>query len=157
MFLPGAGCPREEGGMPPLPKDAKTRKRRNKASTRSQLSVDHAVKAPLLPKDREWAKQTRAWWKAIWASPMAPEYLKADSHGLLALAVLVDDFWVSDKPSERTKIMAEIRLQRVCFGLTPIDRRRLEWEVGKVEGQRKRTPEPKTPKAGDPYGALRAV
>ena len=28
----------------------------------------------------------------------------------------------------------EIRLQRQCFGLTPIDRRRLEWEIEKAEG-----------------------
>lgn len=145
--------------MPPAPKDPKTRQRRNKAPTAAKLESDHNVKAPLLPKSRSWDKQTRDWWKDIWASPMAPEFLKADSHGLFALAVLVDDFWTSQSRKERRELMAEIRQQRQCFGLTPIDRRRLQWEVGKVEEaeKKRRKPSPKERTDDDPYRALRAV
>lgn len=95
---------------------------------------------------------------------MAPEFLKADRHGLFALAVLVDDFWTSDSRKERMQLMAEIRQQRVCFGLTPIDRRRLQWEVGKVEQAAKKRGAGTTPSTttkgrvkSDTYGPLRAV
>ena len=73
---------------------------------------------------------TRAWWRDVWHSPMAGEYVQADIHGLYRLAVLIDQFW-----AEPTKEMAaEIRLQQQAFGLSPIDRRRLEWTIGQAEG-----------------------
>jgi hypothetical protein len=111
--------------MPPVPKTASTRQRRNKASTNRTLTVVHDVTAPILPPVREWDPQTREWWADIWASPMAPEFDDSDRHGLYLLAVLVDEFWQSPSQS----IAAEIRLQRQCYGLTPIDRRRLQWEI----------------------------
>jgi hypothetical protein len=111
--------------MPPIPKPAGTRQRRNKTSTNRQLSVVHDVQAPKLPTGPRWHKQTRAWWRDIWASPMAPEFDSSDVHGLYLLAILVNDFW--DAPSK--ELAGEIRLQRQCYGLTPIDRRRLQWEI----------------------------
>jgi hypothetical protein len=96
---------------------------------------------------------------------MAPEYDDSDRHGLFSLAVLVDDFWHCGEAKLRTAIAAEIRQQRQCFGLTPIDRRRLQWEIERSEdaqdrGQRRRgTTPPVAPVAGatDPRSALRAV
>jgi len=87
---------------------------------------------------------------------MAPEYLQADVHGLYILAVLVDKFW--RKPS--TQLAGEIRLQRQCFGMTPIDRRRLEWSVEKVEqAARKQQPLLQPPPAvvDDPRRRLQVV
>jgi hypothetical protein len=112
-----------------MPKPAGTRARRNKASTARTLSTVHDVKAPALPSTREWHVQTLEWWRDVWASPMAPEYDDSDLHGLYLLAVLVDQFW--ENPS--ATLAAEIRLQRQCFGLTPIDRRRLQWEIDRGE------------------------
>jgi hypothetical protein len=60
---------------------------------------------------------------------MAAELLEADIHGLYVLADLVNRYW--SKPS--VQLAAEIRQQRQCFGLTPIDRRRLQWEVQRVD------------------------
>lgn len=120
--------------MPGLPKQNAAR--RNKSATRATLSLVHDVQAPELPQlseGREWHPQTLQWWADVWASPMAPEYDDSDRHGLFALAMLVDDFWVADKPSVRASLSAEIRLQRQCFGLTPIDRRRLQWEIDRGE------------------------
>lgn len=111
--------------MPTVPKTASTRQRRNRASTARTLSVVHEVRAPILPPVRDWHPQTRDWWADVWASPMAPEFDSSDRHGLYLLAVLVDTFW--DAPSQA--VAAEIRLQRQCYGLTPIDRRRLQWEI----------------------------
>ncbi|UAJ79955.1 hypothetical protein IT072_02435 [Leifsonia sp. ZF2019] len=79
--------------------------------------------------DIDWHEETLQWWADMWASPMAAEYHSSDRHALFLLAVLVDDFW--REPS--TKLASEIRLQRVAFGLTPYDRRRLEWTIETTE------------------------
>ncbi|WP_409186712.1 hypothetical protein F9C11_21725 [Amycolatopsis sp. VS8301801F10] len=154
--------------MPPVPKQNPAR--RNKTATRATLTRVHNVKMPKLPERLhrsedgvevtvEWHEMTLAWWADIWASPMAPEFEKADSHGLYLLAVLVDDFWRN--PS--TALAAEIRLQRQGFGLTPIDRRRLQWEIERVDeaqdsGARRRAARkeqaPKEPKP-DPRDLLK--
>jgi hypothetical protein len=119
----------------PIPKSAATRQRRNKTSTHRQLEAVHDVEAPKLPTGVKWHKQTRAWWKDVWASPMAPEFDESDIHGLYLLAVLVDGFW--HNPSKEQA--AEIRLQRQCFGLTPIDRRRLQWEIDRGDSAASKT------------------
>jgi hypothetical protein len=60
---------------------------------------------------------------------MAGEFLQADFHALARLAVLIDRFWY--EPSHT--LAAEIRLSQQAFGLTPTDRRRLDWEVARAE------------------------
>jgi hypothetical protein len=146
----------------PAPKDPSLRARRNRSSTAAKLVVDPGLKAPALP-TRIWHEQTRAWWKDIWASPMAPEYDESDRHGLFALAVLVDDFWRTEDPKLRKDVAAEIRQQRQCFGLTPMDRRRLQWEIERVDeaqerGARRRAAPSKQPTVvADPRGVLHAV
>lgn len=76
---------------------------------------------------------------------MAPEYDDSDIHGLYLLADLIDCYWAADHAKGMTKkeLAAEIRLQRACFGLTPIDRRRLQWEIERADqaadaGQRRK-------------------
>lgn len=144
----------------PAPKDPSVRARRNRTSTASTLKLVHDVAEPSLP-TRLWHEQTRAWWRDIWASPMAPEFLKADLHGLFALALLVDDLWRTEDPKMRKELAAEIRQQRQAFGLTPLDRRRLQWTIEQAEeaqdrGARRRTATPKVPvkKADDPRNTL---
>ena len=65
---------------------------------------------------------------------MASEYVVADEHGLFRLAVLVDGFWW--KPSK--ELAAEIRLQEQRYGLSPLDRRRLEWTVEQADEAQER-------------------
>ena len=118
-----------------MPKDPTIRQRRNKSVTRATLQADgqQRKRAPSLfrrGEGAEWHPMTRAWWRDVWRSPMAGEYVQADIHGLYRLAVLIDQFW-----AEPTKELAgEIRLQQQAFGLSPIDRRRLEWTIGQAEG-----------------------
>ena len=72
----------------------------------------------------------RQWWEDIWSSPMAAEYhRRSDKHGLYRLALLIDDFWAA--PSAKANI--EIRLAQKDYGLTPLDRRRLEWTIASAE------------------------
>lgn len=148
--------------MPPIGKPAATRQRRNRTSTASTLTRDHDVEAPLLPaRPVPWNPLTESWWSDVWASPMAPEYDASDLHGLFMLADLVDAYWSEESPRGRAVLASEIRLQRQCFGLTPIDRRRLQWEIERSEdaqarGRRRRPLDPPTP-ADDPRSVLRAV
>lgn len=147
----------------PMPKPASTRARRNRTSTAATLSADPKLKAPDLP-PRDWHPMTLLWWADVWSSPMAPEYDDSDRHGLFALAMLVDDFWTAGTPRDRRDIAAEIRQQGQRFGLSPIDRRRLQWEIERTEaakdqGTRRRaakTPADIGPPA-DPRAILRAV
>lgn len=149
--------------MPALPK--RNPARRNQATTKATLSADHDLQTPPLPANRVWQRQTLDWWVALWESPMAPEYDDSDVHGLVLLALLVDDFWATDDPKLRKELSGEIRLQRQCFGLTPIDRRRLQWEIERTDeaqdrGRRRRGPE-KPPAdrkpAADPRRLLHSV
>ena len=133
----------------PMPKDPATRQRANAKSTRAKLSAKpRRRKAPKLPIE-EPHELTVAFWHDLWASPMASEYLAADIHGLYVLAQLVDRFWRT--PS--TALAAEIRQQRMAFGLTPIDRRRLEWSISNEEPASAKTPRSVT----DARQVLRAI
>ena len=115
----------------PVPKTASTRARRNRVAGSTTLNGKTKVKRPPLPDAAgiTWHPMTLKWWADVWASPMAPEYDESDRHGLYLLAVLVTAFWL--EPSQQ--LAAEIRLQRACFGLTPIDRRKLQWEIDRGE------------------------
>jgi hypothetical protein len=74
------------------------------------------------------------WWNAIWKSPMAAEFLDADMRGgLFDLAELRQKRWSTRDIKELTGLLSEIRQQEVRFGLSPIDRRRLQWEVERGE------------------------
>jgi len=82
---------------------------------------------------------------------MAAEFVPSDVHGLVLLAVLVDEFWSSPSAG----LAAEIRLQRQCFGLTPIDRRRLQWEIDRGEQAVEKTVVRRRPRGGpDPRSTL---
>jgi len=116
----------------PIPKNPALRQRRNKAVSRATLPAEaqERKRAPQLPRrEGGWNPHTRRWWSDVWHSPMAGEYVQADIHGLYRLATLIDDFW--DTPS--TALAAEIRLEQQAFGLTPLDRRRLEWSIAQTE------------------------
>lgn len=135
------------------------RARRNKSTTSSRFETGEARPAspPDLgdhPANEPWHERTLLFWRELWSSPMAAEYLLADRDGLVALTVLVDRFWKDPHPT----LAAEIRLQRQCFGLTPIDRRRLQWEVVRVEeAERKKRPSTPARSDVDPRSVLRAI
>jgi len=149
----------------PPPKNSKTRQRRNKTTTAATLTLAPSnVKAPALPKRKneagrfvKWHPRTLDWWRSVWASPMAGEFLEADVHALLTLAELEDEFHKTTDVRVRLELVKEIRLQRQAFGLTPIDRRRLQWEVRRADdADAKKSKKRGRPKK-DPREYLRAV
>src|SRR5687767_2346233 len=87
----------------PTPKDVSVRARRNRTTTAATLVANPKVTTPDLP-EGEWHAMTAAWWRDVWASPMAPEFDASDVHGLFVLARLVDAFWVADAPSAQMKL-----------------------------------------------------
>lgn len=146
----------------PAPKPANMRQNRSKKSTRAVLStVERTSKEPLLPNpdNREFHELTLSWWHNVWSSPMAGEYLTTDIDGLGRVALLVDEYYKAPTGKSAKELMAEIRLQEARFGLSPVDRSRLQWEVAKgEEAQRKRQPAPNTTKSNkDPRGILGVV
>lgn len=144
--------------MPPLPKPIAQRQRQNRPKSHAVLDParkpGRVPKLPELAEGQAYHRMTVAWWRDVWRSPMAPEFLPADIHGLFRLAVLVDAFW--EKPS--VQLSAEILKVGQCYGLSPLDRRRLEWEVAKVEDvQRKRAPVVSSGTGVDPRSVLHAL
>ena len=65
------------------------------------------------------------------------------------LAELVDRFWRQPRT-----LAAEIRQQRLAYGPTPIDPRRLEWTEAKVE---KPAEKPPAKLVSDPRAVLKAI
>lgn len=157
----------------PAPKNAATRARRNVRSTAASVpsqSTRPAGGKPSLPErvaDDPWHPHVVVWWNDMWASGMSDEYHDSDVHQLYILADLLQLFWTTDPRKVRDRLLlgAEIRMQRMAFGLTPIDRRRLEWQIETVEAAQdrgtarrevKRAPKPPAA-ADDPRQALRVV
>jgi hypothetical protein len=58
---------------------------------------------------------------------MGTEYIDSDLDGLYITAGLVDAFWQTG--GRDSKMAGEIRQQMSRFGLSPLDRRRLEWTI----------------------------
>ena len=152
--------------MAPPPKPAHLRRRRNKVSTEAQLPTEEESQGndvPDLPARKEgWRPEVVEWWQSVWRSPMAQEYLDADRKGgLFLLADLHQQRWESrDDARALTAIAAEIRLQEVRFGLSPIDRSRLRWTIDQGEKAAERTEQRrsvKAPKGKDPRAALKMV
>lgn len=81
---------------------------------------------------------------------MATEFFQADVHAIQRLAVLVDHFWIAPAAS----LAAEIRQQEARFGLTPLDRWRLQW---KLEDEPKKPVAKYQEEGVDPRTKLRAV
>jgi hypothetical protein len=121
------------------------RQRRNRESTRALLPTEEQAAGGTVPDlpplggKQKWHAMVLQWWTAVWQSPMASEYLAADKEALYMLARLQQDFWRAKTSKDRQHAAAEIRQQGVRFGLSPIDRRRLQWEVEKGDQAEERT------------------
>lgn len=151
-----------------IPKPPALRKGHHRAaSTRATLPT--AAKAaeqevpPLPPKKGDWHERVTVWWERIWTSPMATEYLEADKPGLEMLAMLHQAFWTARANKDRFRFAAEIRQQEVRFGLSPIDRRRLDWTIEQGEAAaaktraRRQKKQPKRASKKDPREVLKVM
>jgi hypothetical protein len=105
------------------------------------------------PDKRKWHHLTKKAWAHAWASPMATQWLETDADALGRLALLWDDFY--RKPS--ADALREIRLQSALFGLSPLDRSRLQWEVRRGEEPQRKPPTTFSRPGPDPRALLTAI
>jgi len=145
--LPIRGC--MCGGPAEATKPARGKqKRKGRRKPPAPCSLCHDT--GILP----WHHLTKAWWGRVWASPMAPEYIESDIDALYVLASLRDQFWRTGGTD--SKLAAEVRLQEARFGATPLDRRRLEWEMERDRDEAKQPEQLPIPMA-DPRANMRLV
>jgi hypothetical protein len=112
-----------------------------------------AKKRALPSRKPAWHPETRRTWDEWWASPEAAEWTQVHVSGLLRIIVLVEDFWRADGSKERKELAGEIRLQGAEFGLSPLAKRRLQWERIHEEDEAAKTAKaapPPPPPSGDP-------
>jgi hypothetical protein len=117
-------------GPPPNPPGQ--RRRRNATTAPVTLPASRSrSKVPPLPLKRATAA-TKAWWRTIWTSPMATVWLEADVPGLVRLAELVE--LGHREGATPLAAMSEIRALEDRYGLSPLARRRLQWEIEQAGG-----------------------
>jgi hypothetical protein len=105
-----------------------------------EAALNEVPPLPKRPNRQKWRVQVVEWWGSLWRSPMASEYLDADIHVAYLVAELRQLFYDPDvTATERRALAAEIRQQEARLGASPIDRRRLQWEVEKAESAAERT------------------
>ncbi|WNM69904.1 terminase small subunit [Rhodococcus phage GuyFagieri] len=146
--------------MPTPAKSAETRQRRNKVAGAAKLSLvvkhdvppmppaEHWLVAPLGIDDTDhptdWSQAVKDWWEDIWSSPMSNEYHDADVHGLyLACFYLQQTLNPYLKMSDRLNASKSYENAVKNFGLTPLSRRSLQWEIERADqaqaaGQKRR-------------------
>lgn len=121
-----------------VPKPAGVRARRNRSATAATLRPVANPTVPRLPGEG-WHERTVEWWADLWRSPMAPEYDDTDRHGLYVMALLLDQVWTCESVRGKTDTAAEVRQWVAEYGLSPIARRRLQWEIDRGDEAAERT------------------
>lgn len=144
-------------GHGPNPKDPSTRARGNKSSTRATLAVVENPEIPPMPDPLEyvpspfpvgsdlysepaWFKAVVDWWEDIWSSPMSSEFSDSDIHGLYIGCVLFQESInpmnkITERMAAYTKFEGVVR----NYGLNPMARRALQWEIDRGDSADKRT------------------
>ena len=113
-------------GMGPPQKPPGQRRRRNKPEPKVTLPAPDAEREiPELPVT-EAMEFTRRWWETVWRSPMAAMWDPSDELAIVRMAVLVDQVARGDIEG---KALAEIRQLEDRYGLSPLARRRIGWEL----------------------------
>lgn len=140
------------------PKPANMRQNRTRKAGSALICALVSPKVPKIPNpdERKWHDLTQMAWRHAWQSPMASQWLVSDIDALGRLALLWDEFY----KAPNGHVMAEIRLQESRFGLSPLDRSRLQWEVSRgeeAEQKQQRRAAVKRTGTADPRVLLMAV
>lgn len=138
----------------PLPKDPEIRQRKNKSATKAVLSIVVNPEIPEMPpasdwlpsiwsdsdkkpddhEEPSWNPAVERWWCDIWSSPMSNEFHESDVHGLyLACFYLQQTLNPYLKMSDRISASKSYEAAVKNFGLTPMSRRTLQWEIERSE------------------------
>jgi hypothetical protein len=142
-------------GRGPAPKPAHLRQRTNRkaGATVIEAAVGGAIPELMHPGGEAWHPGTIAAWREFFESPMASQWLPTDITGLVMLAVCYDRFYKTGD----IEFLKEIRLQRPHYGLTPLDRSRLQWEVTRGEEAEQKRAKPAQATGAKPGEDLRKL
>lgn len=147
--------------MPAHSKDPATRQRTNKASTRAVLPAEINHDVPPLPAAHQWigsidegsdgkvdwSPVVYEWWETIWSSPMSNEFHESDIPQLYLAAFYLQQVtnpWL--KVTERLAAGKQHEAMVKNFGLNPMSRRSLQWEIEKVSEAQDRSAHRRPPK-----------
>ena len=131
-------------GPAPNPTSGRSQRRRKLgqgATLRPVADID--VDVPKFPKGRgkRWSAYVKAYWSDVWSSPMAPEYDRStDIYGLTRVCDLMQELedlrngegeFRYEHQRHATIDRKETTLAKIgqLYGLTPLDRRRLQWTI----------------------------
>jgi hypothetical protein len=117
------------GHSPPKPPGQRRRRNAGQNQWRELPAEGRRGSSPALPGE-DWLDSTIAWWKTIWASPMATIWEDADLDGLHRLAQLRDAQHRGDLPVSALGAMQALEDH---YGLNPKARRMLQWEIKQSE------------------------
>lgn len=152
------------------PDGEKLSKGGGKAGMMATLAADD-FSIPSLPEKRGgWHDLTEDWWFQVWMSPMSEEWHpETDYFNVVMAAMHFDDMMTASSAVERQKADTAFVKRVAALGLTPYDRRRLEWTIetadaARAAGQKRRGESPpgrqtaQQPKKGeDPRAGLTLV
>jgi hypothetical protein len=135
----------------PIPRPRGQRRRRNLPDPVTTLPAEGSgLEAPELPGADELLEWTRNYWVTLWDSPMAVLWNAFDTPALIRLARVQD---LAMRGEASAAELSEIRQLEDRFGLSPLARRRLQWEIAQAQPQPGTTKRP----AKSPQRRLRAV
>lgn len=115
----------------PKPPCQRVRRSAQQASWRRLPAGGTPGKAPRLVGASKLPVAARDWWRDVWRSPMAAVFLEADVPALARAARLVARESVGEASAAE---LAELRQLEDRFGLSPLARRRLQWEIEQAGG-----------------------
>lgn len=82
---------------------------------------------------RRWRQSTRDWWASFWSSPMATQVdTDSEFHIILRYAILKDSLERATDEGlvdRMVKLSAELRMIEKDYGMTPMPRRSLQWQI----------------------------
>ncbi|OBK14080.1 hypothetical protein A5635_10310 [Mycobacterium asiaticum] len=118
---------------------------------------------PPLPESIEWYPEVLAWWEDLWASEPRSEWIEADVHLLYVAARLYQMLLDPETKVTAAKALAgEYRQILVQFGLTPMARRTLQWQVPPADpnqkpAAKKAAPRKPAARSADPRARFKVV
>jgi hypothetical protein len=121
-------------GHGPAPKPRDQRRNRNAKQAGDWVLLPregYQGPIPTLPKKLGLDKDTHAWWKTIWRSPMATQWTDEDVSALIELAILRERLL-----DGKISVAAEVRLRTDLFGLTPAGRQQRRWMITEEDIER---------------------
>jgi hypothetical protein len=110
--------------VPPKPPEQRRNRNRKQGGEWVVLAEAYSGQIPPIPAIYNWSEGTLRWWRAIWRTPMATQWLESDVGALSILALARQRFLTGD-----LRLAREVRLLTDAFGLSPKGRQLRRWIV----------------------------